>query len=320
MSQGRSLSSVFLRLVDNGLVLFFNLVSLVSRVVPPRLIYAMTKGVAAAAYYGRSRARRNVKENISTALPGEHSGKDLDRIGRGAYEALFLCIPDLIYLAKEPERFLEGLEIEGMENLEKADAEGKGVLCLLVHHGNAHKHAFMYGVGRPYYLVGWHPDSTPVPRYTAKLTNTTTAISPGSEKYAIWVGKGFDTIGDVKRRLSEGDRVGVAFDVGGKRVVDFFGKPAAFADGIGHWVRDSGCPVVPVTLLHTDDPFRCRLVIMERLSYELTGEREADIQAIMQAAAEASEKIIRLAPEQWMSWFGIRQWWKDGSDLSTDGR
>jgi lauroyl/myristoyl acyltransferase len=204
-----------------------------------------------------------------------------------------------------------------MENLEAADAEGKGVLCLLAHHGNAHKHVFMYAVGRPYRLVMWHPDTTPVPRYTRRLISTTRAMGSGSDDFVIWVGPGFDTIKEVAESLEEGRRVGIPFDVCGNRVVEFFGRPSAVADGMGHWAFDAGCPIVPITLLHTPNPYKCRLVIGEPLSYELTGERKADIGAIMQAVATAGEELIRLAPDQWMSWFGLWQWWTEAGEIRT---
>ncbi len=307
--------SAFLAILDYGMLALYQVAAFVALVLPASIFYPFLKAVSAGIYYGRSRARRNLIRNISCAFPEVTDHRELNRIGRGAYSSLLLSIPDLIYLKRNPQRFLKGLEVEGMENLEAADAEGKGVLCLLVHHGNAHKHIFMVAIGRPYRLVMWHPETTPVPKYTRKLVDTTLAMGSGSDDLVIWVGPGRDTIKEVSESLTGGQRVGIPFDVSGKRVVELFGRPAALADGMGHWAFDAGCPMVPVTLLHTSNPYRCKLVIGERLRYEPTGERRADVGAIMQAAATAGEEVIRLAPEQWMSWFGLWHWWSQADEI-----
>ncbi len=301
-------------------MLAFYYVTAILTFLPASIFYPLVRALAAVLFHVRGGARRNLTENIANAMP-ELAGdrRELNRIGRGTYSSLLFAIPDLIYFKRRPRRFMEGLSVEGLENLEKADEEGKGVLCLLVHHGNAHKHIFMFLLGKPYMLVMSDPvTASAVPRYTSKLVRTTFSLAEDAERLAIWVGPAFDTKKDVRDALFAGNRVGIPCDVGGRRVVRFFGRRAALADGIAHWAYDTGAPIVPVTLLRSARPYDNTLVIGEPLSYELTGDRRTDVLRIMQAVANGIEDVIRLAPDQWMSWFAIRQWWADAGELAAE--
>jgi len=52
------------------------------------------------------------------------------------------------------------------------------------------------------------------------------------------------------------------------------------------------------------------------LSHEPSGDREADIKAVMRQAAAAGERMIREDPGQWMSLFGIRHWWEKAEEIT----
>jgi lauroyl/myristoyl acyltransferase len=309
----------FFWLVDTFMLGFYHVTSFLT-LLPASVFYPMVRALAAFLFYARRAARRNLVENIANAMP-EIAGdrRALERIGRGTYSSLLFAIPDLIYFKRHPLRFMRGLDVQGLEHLERADSEGKGVLGLLVHHGNAHKHVFMVLLEKPYMLVMSNPETaSAVPRYTSKLVSTTFSLAEDSEELVIWVGPGFDTKKDVRDALVAGNRVGIPCDVDGKRVVKFFGRPGALADGIAHWAYDTGAPIVPITLLRTGRPYENTLVIAEPLSYELTGDRKTDVHTIMQAVASGVEDIVRLAPEQWMSWFGLRKWWGDAEEYAVE--
>ena len=125
----------------------------------------------------------------------------------------------------------------------------------------------MARIDRPYALVMWHPDTTPVPVYTMKLVLEGARLGGDPDKPAIWVSPGYDTIREVRVYLAAGKRVAMAID--------------------------------------------------EPVSYELSGDRKAEVKAIMQAAVKAGESLVRLAPEQWMSWFGLWHWWSEAEKLDS---
>ncbi len=306
---------VFMATLERVMLGHYYLAAGLARILPASIYYPLGNAFVALIYYARPRVRRGLRGKITDAMPEITDTRELDRIGRGAYASLLFVVPDFIYFRKHPERVMRELEVEGIENLDAADAEGKGVLILHVHHGPAQKHAIMARIDRPYALVMWHPDTTPVPGYTMRLCLEGWKLGCDPVKPVIWVGPGYDTIGEVRDYLAEGRRVAMAIDVSGKCKVDFFGRPAALADGLARWAIDTGAPIVPCAVLRTERPYRFRLVFLEPVSYELTGDRKTDVKAVMQASVKAGESLVRLAPEQWMSWFGLWTWWAEAEEL-----
>ncbi len=292
--------------------------------LPPALFYRLVEAFGALLYHSRPKVRDDLRSRIADALGDVDDVRELDRIGRGAYCALLLNVPDMIYWEKRGDRFMRELHVEGVENLERADAQGKGVLLHMTHTGRSPLlHIMMARLGMPFTLVMFHPDTTPVPRYVMKMVLVASTLGVDPDNLVIWVGPGHDTIGEVRAALAEGKRVGVPFDVTGKRAVDLFGRPAALADGIAHWAIESGAPVLPAVALRTDDVYRSRLIIGEPLEFELTGDKRADVVTIMERVARAGEEMIREAPDQWMSWFGLGRWWAMGIDMlqrAAEGR
>lgn len=308
---------VFFYLVEETMLGLYYLTRLLT-LLPPTIFYTLVNGFGAALYRSRARVRRGLRGKISDALPEVADARELDRIGRGAYSALLLNVPDFIYWERYGDRFMRELEVEGMEHIEKADAQGKGVLIHMTHMGRSPLlHIIMARLGRPFTLVMWHPDTTPVPRYTMKMCLLGARLGCDPDNLVIWVGLGHDTVGEVRAALAAGKRVGVPFDVTGKRAVDLFGRPAALADGIAHWAFESGAPIVPAIVIRTRSAYRSRLIIREPLGFELTGERNADVRAIMDEVGKAGAMMIREAPEQWMSWFGLWHWWSKGRELEN---
>ena len=307
---------IFLHAVEDVLLGLYYSSIVLARALPAPVFYALVKLFGAFLYYSRPRVRSDLRAKVSTAMPEVTDSRELDRIGRGAYCALLLNVPDFALFRRNGDRFVNGLEIAGMENLERAEAKGKGVLLSLTHMGRtALLHTVMARLEKPYTLVMWHPDTTPVPRYTMKMVMEGWMLGCDPDNLVIWVGPDYDTMGEVREALAQGKRVAVLSDVSGKRSVELFGRRAALADGIAYWAYESGTPIVPATLIREKRSFRSKVVIGQPLSYELSGDRKTDIDAIMREVACSSETMIRKAPEQWMSWFGLWQWWSEAMEL-----
>jgi lauroyl/myristoyl acyltransferase len=133
----------------------------------------------------------------------------------------------------------------------------------------------------------------------------------------LWTGQ--DTVRRTREHLSRGKRVGIDFDVEGRYAVRFFGREAALADGIAQFSVDTGAPVVPFSLLHGKGSFGHRLVFYEPITIIPSGDRSRDVRAIMTEVAKMGECMIREAPGQWMSWFGIRRLWEKAERLEAKG-
>jgi lauroyl/myristoyl acyltransferase len=92
----------------------------------------------------------------------------------------------------------------------------------------------------------------------------------------------------------------------GGTVVSFFGRPAAIASGIAHFACDTGAPILPGYLKRLEGPLDNELVYCGEIKYELTGDRDRDVETILREVAKKGEEMIRESPEQWIGWFGLR--------------
>jgi lauroyl/myristoyl acyltransferase len=210
---------------------------------------------------------------------------------------------------------MQELQVEGMENLEKAESRGRGVLLLGSHLGAyAIRLAVLMRLGKPYTPVMFNPDDSPVPRYVRTMAEYGSNLGYDScENSVIFAGE--DAVSRIEERLNNKGKVCINFDVDGGFVVDFLGRPAAMASGIAHFVLNTGATIVPVSLQRGGDVFGHRLKLYEPLEYELDGDRRRDLNTIMTEVTRVGGEIIREAPGQWMSWFGLWQWWEKAAQI-----
>jgi len=49
--------------------------------------------------------------------------------------------------------------------------------------------------------------------------------------------------------------------------------------------------------------------------YSLTGDRSVDVPVILDQVIRLGEEMIREAPEQWIGWFGLKNWRKSAQQI-----
>jgi lauroyl/myristoyl acyltransferase len=54
------------------------------------------------------------------------------------------------------------------------------------------------------------------------------------------------------------------------------------------------------------------------MPYALTGDRDTDRKAVMEKAIRHAEEMIRMAPEQWIGWMGLKGWRKRAEQILKD--
>lgn len=317
MKEKGGAKKAFLAGLDYSLFSMVYLTRFLARFIPPAALDSLYDLLGAAAF----RMLPGVGKRL-VVKAGEILGEDLDRgelerICRGVFASAVKPILDMALLWKHGERMMAELRVEGMEHLEEAESGGKGVLLLFVHTGSYDiSPVIFYRIGKPFTPVMFHPNSTPVHRYVAEMAVFGQILGCDRESPVFWAGR--DTSEKVLRHLGKGKRVAIALDVDGPRVVDFFGRPAALADGIARFALETGAPIVPFAILRGPGPLERRLLIYPPLRYEVSGDSEADISAIMREAARAGERMIREDPGQWMSLFGIHHWWEKAERITAE--
>ncbi len=82
-------------------------------------------------------------------------------------------------------------------------------------------------------------------------------------------------------------------------VVQLFGKPARFAPGPATIALKTGAPLMMGYVVRQPGNYTYYAVWEKPIQYELTGDKERDIQIITQAIASQIETLIRRHPDQW---------------------
>jgi KDO2-lipid IV(A) lauroyltransferase len=301
------------------MLVMFHAVRLLSWFISPFALDKLYDFAGALIFYLWPSMRRRLESKISQAMPEIDDDRELARIGRRACGSLLKPSLKLALMKRHGERFMRELQIEGLENLEKADRRGKGVILVGGHQGaNALRIAVMSRIGKTYTPIYLYPFDSPVSRYYLDMITFGQDLGCDPENPVFWTG--CDTVNKVREHLRRGKRVGIDFDVAGKCVVELFGSPAAVADGIARFACDTGASIVPFLLVQEKGAIAHRLIFYPPIEYSLSEDRGGDVGAIMADVARAGEAMIREAPGQWMSWFGIRQLWDDGKKSAAFGR
>lgn len=302
--------TLYFRLVEGAFLGVFHLARLSASVLPPVFLKAVFDMLGVLIFYLVPGLGRRLEEKVTENLPGLAGTTRLKAVARQACGALLRPMYDLVVFDRYGERFLRELRMEGMEHLERADAAGRGVILAGGHLGlNAIRVGVMARLGRCYTPIFLFPEESPVARYYLALAEFGQTLGCDPDEPVFWTGQ--DTVRRVREHLQRGKRVGIDFDITGRCVVDFFGRPAAFADGIARFALDTGAAVVPFVLRRGSGVFDNRLVFYPPVEGD-------DVCSIMQEVVRAGEEMIREVPEQWESWFTVREFFSKAIELTKD--
>jgi lauroyl/myristoyl acyltransferase len=309
-----------LKVIDIGFLGYFHLVRMLSFILPPRVLYAFYAGLSFVLYHAVPGTGKRYRRAVAEALPEIKDPKRIKEIARSSYNELYMGMVDLAVFARHGEKIAGELEIEGLDIAERElRREDGGGIAVAGHVGGW---AIAMGIMSYYgYLstpIVVNPDSTPTPRLVRSVVNYGEKIKAADG--AIFTGDGatektLELLKQPKKILV------ITGDVMGKTVFALLGRPAAMASGMGHFVIDSGAPMIPVFVLRKKEgPLKFQTIIREKVDYPVTGDREKDIHAIGQAALDAIEKQIRLTPEQWTQWGAVERWWNRAEKLQKRSR
>lgn len=306
--------NLMFRLLEGAFMALFHTAEFLFKILPPSLLYLIPKGIGAVFFYARPGMRRRLQTKISDAIPEITDPRELARIGRRVCASVFMPTFDVFTLSRHGDRYMRKLKVIGIEKLEKADAQGKGVVFTGVHVGAITIiHAVMAKLGKAYTPIAFNPADTPMPRYIEALEFYSGLAGCDVEEPVFFVGE--DIIPKVRKHLKAGKRIGLTCDVDGNGVVEFFGRPAALATGVAHFSYDSGAPIVSFTLQRGRGPFDNRLIFFEPTYSDPTAERKVEVARLMGKVVKDAEEMIRMVPGQWISWFGLWQWWDTAKEI-----
>ncbi len=273
----------------------------VFRLIPLNLRRLLFRAVFLLLYHASVKQRLITLHNLRNAYPEKPIG-ELEDIARGVYRHMAVVMAELFEMPFiRREALHEWLDVEGLENLERAYAQGKGFLSLVAHFGNWElMPAVVPLLSRPMQIV-YRPLDSPVMDNLLGWSRTRhgNVLIPKE-------GAGLQII----RRVRENWAIGILSDQNVDThegvFVDFFGRPACSSVGLAVLALQTGAPVIPAFLPRMPDG-RYKLIILPPVEITQTDDYESDLLVNTQRFNNIVESVVRQYPEQW---FWLHQRWK----------
>ena len=239
--------------------------------------------------------------NLRRAYP-EKDMEEIARIAKGFYRHLAIVAAEFFELPSITKQNLDKwVEFEGLENLEKALEQKKGVLSIVAHFGNWELMTVALPLGaRPMSIVYRPLDNATLDNLTAwmRTKDGNTLIPKGRAGRKI------------TRLLAENRIVGILSDQNVDKYegvfVDFFGSPACTSVGLTVLALRTDAPVLPAFMARMPSG-KYKFIIQPPVEITRTDNYESDLLVNTQRFTKLVEDMVRKYPDQW---FWIHQRWK----------
>jgi len=244
-------------------------------------------------------AQANVKEclGVSDERAAQIAEDSLRRFGRMVVEVMRFPL-------LTPDNIGQLVKVEGLEYLDAAYKQHKGVIMATGHYGNWEL------LGATVALHGY-----PMLSITRKQNNS--HMDKFINEYRQMVGqkvaynRGKEGLLSISRMLKEKHLLGVLYDQDtnddGVRI-DLFGKDSIIPMGAAALSRLHGSPILPI-FMHNNDDGTCTAKIYPPLYTPKTKDREQDLYQVTRELVLILEHEIIAHPEMW---FWVHDRWKDG--------
>ena len=224
----------------------------------------------------------------------EHFGKTLARFFGGGKETT--------------DEIIASVDMQGLDLVDQALERGKGILAITAHYGNWERMAEAFAA-RGYKISVVARDANEI--------RTTQIVNDVRKGRGIEVFSRGKAARELLRRLRSNEVVGILTDQNTREIlVPFFGIPAGTNEGPAVLHLLTGTALF--TAFAAEQPDGTYVVKAEPLEIPpLTGDREADVLAIMTRVNERIENAVREHPEQWL-WMHDRWRWAREKGLLQD--
>jgi Kdo2-lipid IVA lauroyltransferase/acyltransferase len=270
--------------------------------MPRSLSRAFAIGLGQLFYLLHFRLRQVGMRNLEMVFP-EKRLAERRRILRGVFTSLGRQLAELCRFPKyTPDNVDDVVVYDGLENYERAYAQGKGVLFLTAHFGGWELSAFAHSLHGHWLHIVMRPMDNEyldrlLQRYRTLYGNKTVAKD--------------DFVRGLLGAMKAGETVGILMDTNMTPpqgiFVDFFGIPACTASGLARIALRTDAAVVPGFTIWDPALGKYRLRFEPALELIRTGHLEADIAANTQMFTQVIEDYVREYPDQWL-W--VHRRWK----------
>jgi len=113
-----------------------NICSGIVKVIPASYLYVFANNIASLAYIFAVKQRKIALNSLSIAFGKEKSQAEIEKIAKDCFIYMAKSAVELMFLMDKPLVLKERTDIVGKENLDKALANGNGVILVSAHFGN----------------------------------------------------------------------------------------------------------------------------------------------------------------------------------------
>lgn len=113
-----------------------NICSAIVKVIPASYLYVFANNIAFLAYIFAGKQRRIALNSLSIAFGKEKSQAEIEKIAKDCFIYMAKSAVELMFLMDKPLVLKGRTDLVGKENLDKALADGKGVILVSAHFGN----------------------------------------------------------------------------------------------------------------------------------------------------------------------------------------
>lgn len=222
------------------------------------------------------------------------------RLARASWRNYGRVLIGVVRLADVPNEELERLaaSVPGWEHVERALAQGRGVIMISCHFGTWDLSGAVMATRYPLLAVVDHFSS-------AAMEELVTRIRIGKRLMLLPADR---AVRPLLRALRQNQAIGLMVDrpqAAGGVPVRFFGATTRVPAGAGMLARASGAALIPA-FSWRDEHWGFHGEIQEPIAYEVTADKERDAQEITQRIFCRLEAMIRRYPDQW---FMFRDMW-----------
>ena len=254
-----------------------------------------------------AKRRKMATDNVVQCLGV--SEQEAERIAKASWVRFGPMAFEVLRFPRFKGRLHERVELEGLDEVKKLLALGRGVVFATSHCGN-------------WELLGGALAEAGVPLVAVGMKQKESGSDRFITENRSLVGMHVTYKNDVRemfRMLKEGWAIGLLMDqdVSARDgiVIDWFGRPTNFAQGPATLARHQGLPIIPIYITRLPDG-RHRGIIHAPIPVSRTKDKKADILEATRAVGRVLEEHIRRHPEEW---FWLHDRWKSVRYIQQEG-
>jgi len=250
------------------------------------------------------RQRKIAEESMNIAFGDEKSQKEKKRIIKQCFKNFGSGMTELLYYLSHPREVEKKVVFEGLQHLDNALAENRGVIAVSAHFGNFPLMMLVCA------LKGYKTSTIIRPARDEELSVYLEKRRTAVGLKTIYANPRRECVSNSLKELRDNGLLFIPIDQnfgsGGGVYVNFFGQKAATATGPAVFAMRTGAAILPMFIVRQQDNTH-KIIIEPPVPLVKRNDERETVAATMTKITELIEQYIRRYPHEW-AWMHRR--WK----------